>query len=71
MDQSVALQQFPVRQGSGVWGWDLIQVSGSADIALFVGYLIALAALLYVLCRWRAAQAHSRFVPVAGWLDDR
>ena len=71
MDQSVALQQFPVRQGSGVWGWDLIQVSGSADIALFVGYLIALAALLYLSCRWRAAQAHSRFVPVARWLDDR
>jgi len=71
MDQSVALQQFPVRQGSGVWGWDLIQVSGVADIALFAGYLIALAALLYLSCRWRAAQAHSRFVPVAGWLDDR
>src|SRR5207253_647404 len=35
MDKSVALQQFPVRQGTGVWGWDLIQVSGQADIALF------------------------------------
>jgi hypothetical protein len=71
MDQSVSLQQFPVRQGSGVWGWDLIQVSGVADIALFAGYLIALAALLYLSCRWRAAQAHSRFVPVAGWLEER
>ena len=71
MDQSAALQQFPVRQGNGVWGWDLIQVSGFADITLFAAYLVALAALLYVSCRWRAAQAHRRFVPVAGWLEGR
>ncbi len=71
MDQSAALQQFPVRQGNGVWGWDLIQVSGFADIALFLAYLLVLVALLYVACRWRAAQAHRRFVPVAGWLEGR
>lgn len=71
MDQSVALQQFPVRQGTGVWGWDLIQVSGVADVTIFAAYLVVLAGLLYVSCRWRAAQARSRFVPVAGWLDNR
>ena len=71
MDKSVALQQFPVRQGTGVWGWDLIQVSGQADIALFAAYLLALAALFYVACRWRSAQAHRRFVPIAEWLEGR
>jgi hypothetical protein len=71
MDQSVALQQFPVRQGTGVWGWDLIQVSGVGDITLFAAYTTVLAALLYVSCRWRAAEARSRFVPIAGWLEDR
>jgi hypothetical protein len=71
MDQSVALQQFPVREGHGVWGWDLIQVSGFADVAFYAIYLVTLFALLYTASRYREAQARSRFLPVGGWLARR
>lgn len=71
MDQSVALQQFPVRQGQFVWGWDLIQVSNGADVLAYAIYLIALAVLFYLVCLRRRALARSRFEPVAGWLGRR
>jgi hypothetical protein len=68
MDQSAALRQLPVRQGNGVWGWDLIQVSGPSDVTFYAAYLVVVAGLLYIACRYRKAQARSRFLPVAGWL---
>lgn len=71
MDQSVALQQFPVREGHLVWGWDLIQVSGPSDVLAYLAYLLVLTGLLFVACRRRRTQARSRFVPVAGWLGQR
>lgn len=71
MDQSVALQQFPVREGQAVWGSDLIQVSGSIDIAQYAAYLVVLAAILYIVCRLRARHARSRFHLVPAWLEKR
>ena len=71
MDQSAALEQFPIRQGHLVWGWDLIQVSGASDLFAYALYLIALAGLFYIACLLRRGQARSRFVPVAGWLGRR
>ncbi|MDQ6876708.1 MAG: hypothetical protein M3082_03215 [Candidatus Dormibacteraeota bacterium] len=71
MDQSVALQQFPVREGHAVWGMDLIRVSGTADIAQYLIYLVALAAALYIVCRFRAAHARTRFHLVPAWLEAR
>jgi hypothetical protein len=71
IDQSVALQQFPVREGQAVWGADLIQVSGSADIAQFAAYLVALAVLLYLACLIRARRARSRFHLVPAWLEHK
>jgi hypothetical protein len=68
MDQSVALEQFPIRQGHLVWGWDLIQVSGASDLFAYAFYLVVLAGLIYAACLLRRAQARSRFVPVVGWL---
>ncbi len=68
MDQSAALEQFPVRQGHSVWGWDLVQVSGAGDAAQYGFYLVALAALLVLVCRLRAAYARTRFHTVGGWL---
>ena len=65
-DQSAALYQFPVWEGHGVWGGDLVQVSSSGDLAVYGIYLVALIALLYLACRWRAAQARSR-PPIQGW----
>ena len=70
-DLSVALQQFPVREGHAVWGADLIQVSGSVEIAQYAAYLVALAALLYIVCRFRARRARSRFHLVPAWLEAR
>ncbi len=71
MDQSAALEQFPIRQGHLVWGWDLIQVSGAADLFAYAFYLVTLAGLFYIACLLRRAQARSRFVPVARWLGRR
>jgi hypothetical protein len=71
IDQSVALQQFPVREGQAVWGADLIQVSGGADIVQYAGYLVALGVLLYIVCRLRARRARSRFRLVPTWLEAR
>jgi hypothetical protein len=68
MDQSVALEQFPIRQGHLVWGWDLIAVSGPADVLAYLGYLVVLAGLLYIACVRRQAHARARFVPIPGWL---
>jgi hypothetical protein len=69
MDQSAALEQFPVRQGHSVWGWDLVQVSGAGDVAQYGIYLVALAALLVLACRLRAEYARTRFHTVGGWLS--
>ena len=71
MDESVALQQFPVREGHAVWGADLIQVSGSADLVQYAVYLAALLVIFYVVCRWRATHARSRFRLVPSWLEAR
>jgi hypothetical protein len=71
MDHSVALQQFPVREGHAVWGTDLIQVSGPVDIAQYLGYLIVLAAGLYIVCLFRARRARGRFHLVPSWLERR
>lgn len=71
IDESVALNQFPVREGSAVWGADLIQVSGTTEITQFVVYLVAVLIALYLVCRFRAARARSRFHLVPSWLDDR
>ncbi|HEY3194279.1 MAG TPA: hypothetical protein VGK42_03495 [Candidatus Dormibacteraeota bacterium] len=68
MDQSAALEQFPVRQGHSVWGWDLIQVSGPGDVAMYGVYLVALVALLLLVCRLRTAYARTRFQTVGDWL---
>lgn len=68
MDQSAALAQFPVRQGQSVWGWDLVQVSGVGDVVQYAVYLVALAAVLLLVCRLRAAYARTRFHTVGGWL---
>jgi hypothetical protein len=70
-DLSAALQQFPVREGQAVWGGDLIQVSGSADIVQFAAYLVALAAVLYIACVIRARRARSRFHLVPAWLEQK
>ncbi|HEY2599723.1 MAG TPA: hypothetical protein VGJ79_14730 [Candidatus Dormibacteraeota bacterium] len=69
MDQAVALNQFPVREGQAVWGADLIQVSGSQDLALYVAYILALAIACYLVCRLRAGRARSRFHLVPSWLE--
>ena len=60
IDLSVALQQFPVREGHAVWGTDLIQPSSGADIVHYFVYLAVLSGLLYIVCRRRAAQATAR-----------
>ncbi len=66
-DHSVALQQFPVRQGLNVWGSDLVAVSGLGDFALYSLYLFSVTAVLYLACRRRASQARSR-LPMPAWL---
>ena len=71
LDQAVALNQFPVREGQAVWGAELIQVSGSPEITLYVAYLLALAIALYLVCRLRAVRARSRFHLVPSWLEAR
>ena len=71
MDQAVALQQFPVREGHAVWGTDLIQVSGPAEITQYAAYVLAAVAVFYIVCRWRAARARSRFHLVPSWLEAR
>jgi hypothetical protein len=71
IDQSEALNQFPVREGNAVWGADLIQVSGQAEITQFAVYLLVVAIAFYVVCRFRAARARSRFHLLPSWLEDR
>ena len=71
LDQAVALNQFPVREGQAVWGADLIQVSGSPEFTLFVAYVLALAIAFYLVCRLRAVRARSRFHLVPSWLEAR
>lgn len=71
IDQSEALNQFPIREGNAVWGTDLIQVSTPADITQYVVYLLALAIAFYVVCRFRAGRARSRFHLLPSWLEDR
>jgi hypothetical protein len=71
LDQAVALNQFPVRAGQAVWGTDLIQVSGSPEITLYVAFLLALAIAFYLVCRLRAVRARSRFHLVPSWLEAR
>ena len=71
LDHAVALNQFPVREGQAVWGADLIQVSGSTDITLYVAYILAVAIAFYVVCRMRAGRARSRFHLVPSWLETR
>ena len=71
LDQAVALNQFPVREGQAVWGADLIQVSGSPEITLYIVYLLALAIAFYLVCRMRAGRARSRFHLVPSWLEAR
>jgi hypothetical protein len=71
LDQAVALNQFPVREGQAVWGADLIQVSASPEITLYVAYLLVLAIAFYLVCRLRAGRARSRFHLVPSWLEAR
>ena len=71
IDQSEALNQFPIREGNAVWGADLIQVSSQADITQFAVYVLAVGIALYVVCRFRAARARTRFHLVPSWLEDR
>jgi hypothetical protein len=71
IDQSEILNQFPVRAGSAVWGADLIQVSGPTEITQYALYLLAVVIAFYVVCRFRAARARSRFHLVPSWLEDR
>jgi hypothetical protein len=71
LDQAVALNQFPVREGLAVWGADLIKVSGAPEITLYLGYLLALAIAFYLVCRLRANRARSRFRLVPSWLEAR
>jgi len=71
IDQAVALNQFPVRAGQAVWGADLIQVSGSPEVTLYVAYLLVVAIGFYLVCRLRAGRARSRFHLVPTWLEGR
>jgi hypothetical protein len=71
IDQSVALNQFPVREGNAVWGADLIQVSGAADITQYAVYLLAVGIAFYFVCRFRAGRARSRFHLLPSWLEER
>ncbi len=71
IDQSEALNQFPVREGNAVWGADLIQVSGPTEIMQYALYLLAVLIAFYVVCRFRAAHARSRFHLVPSWLEER
>jgi hypothetical protein len=71
LDQAVALNQFPVREGLAVWGADLIRVSGSPEITAYVVYFVALAIAFYLVCRLRAGRARSRFHLVPTWLEAR
>jgi hypothetical protein len=70
LDQSVALNQFPVREGHAIWGTDLIQVSGTSDIALYLAYVTVAAVLFYAVCRVRAWRARTRLRPTT-WTTPR
>jgi len=75
IDQSVTLNQFPVREGHAVWGADLIQVSSLLDVQLYLVYALVAAGLFYLVCRLRARQARTRLRPTT-WtaprlVDDR
>ncbi|TME08674.1 MAG: hypothetical protein E6I69_04925 [Chloroflexi bacterium] len=75
IDQSVTLNQFPVREGHAVWGADLIQVSSLLDVQLYLVYALVAAGLFYLVCRMRARQARTRLRPTT-WtaprlVDDR
>ena len=70
IDQSVALNQFPVREGQAVWGTDLIQVSSLLDVQLYLAYALVAAGLFYLVCRLRARQARTRLRPTT-WTAPR
>ena len=70
IDQSVALQQFPVREGQFVWGTDLIAVSSSTDIAISVAYVLIALALFFAVCGVRGHQARTRLRPTT-WTTPR
>jgi len=70
IDQSVSLNQFPVREGHAVWGTDLIQVSSAADVQLYVAYVLVAAGLIYLVCRLRAHRARTRLRPTT-WTAPR
>src|SRR2546421_7144215 len=70
IDQSVALQQFPVREGQAIWGTDLIQVSSSTDVAIYAVYVAVALVIFYVVCRVRARQARTRLRPTT-WTAPR
>ncbi len=70
LDQSVALNQFPVREGHAIWGTDLIQVSGTSDIAMYFAYVGVAAVLFYAVCRVRAWRARTRLRPTT-WTTPR
>lgn len=59
-DQSEVLRQFPVRQGHAVWGSDLTAVSAPLDVVHYSIYLLAVATLFLLACRYRGSQARSR-----------
>jgi hypothetical protein len=70
LDQSIALNQFPVREGHAIWGTDLIQVSGTYDMALYFTYVVVAAVLFYGVCRVRAWRARTRRRPTT-WTTPR
>ena len=63
IDQSVALQQFPVWEGNSIWGTELIQVSRPADVVRYAVYVLVVSALFYLACLRRARQARARLRP--------
>ncbi len=70
LDQSVTLNQFPVREGHAIWGTDLIQVSGTSDIAMYFAYIAVAMVLFYGVCRVRAWRARTRLRPTT-WTTPR
>jgi hypothetical protein len=67
IDQSIALQQFPVWEGNSIWGAELIQVSRPPDVIHYAVYLAAVSALFYLSCLRRARQARARLRPTT-WI---
>ncbi|HEV3231307.1 MAG TPA: hypothetical protein VG245_03530 [Candidatus Dormibacteraeota bacterium] len=58
--RSQALGDFPVRQGPGIWGTDLIAASTAADLGQWAVYVAALGVVFWLACRRRAAQVRRR-----------